>query len=95
MNAKDPFKILKTPIVTERAMDLKEQKKYLFKVDSAASKIEIRRAVEKLYGVKVKSVNVMNRAGKPKRAGRMMKQGFRSGFKKAVVTLSDGVIEIV
>lgn len=95
MRNKDPFTILKTPIVTERAQELKAQNKYLFKVDPDVSKIEIRKAVEKLYSVKVASVNVMNRMGKPKRAGKMMKEGRRSGFKKAIITLSEGVIEIV
>ena len=60
-----------------------------------AEKIEIGRAVESLFpGVKVASVNVMNYSGKPKRMGRSPKVGRRANWKKAIVTLSEGAIEI-
>ncbi len=82
-------------IITERAMDLKKDNKYVFKVAPSANKIEIKKAVESLYDVKVSSVNVINCIGKPKRAGRMMRMGKRPDFKKAVVKLASGSIEIV
>jgi large subunit ribosomal protein L23 len=90
----DPFTIIQTMLVTEQSMDLKESGKYVFKVHPDANKIEIRKAVEKLYDVKVKSVNVMNRLGKRKRAGRA-RAGFRTDWKKAVVTLTQGSIDIL
>ena len=82
-------------IVTERAMKLKEKGKYIFKVSTKANKIEIKSAIESLYDVKVAAVNIMNCSGKPKRAGKMMRMGKRPDFKKAVVTLSKGSIEII
>ena len=67
----------------------------LEKMDVNAEKIEIGRAVEALFpGVKVASVNVMNYSGKPKRMGRSPKVGRRADWKKAIVTLSEGAIEI-
>ena len=92
---KNPYTTVETMLVTERAMDLKDQNKYIFKVATGANKIEIKNAIEKLYEVKVKSVNIMNCLGKPKRAGKMMKPGKRPDSKKAVVTLSKGSIEII
>ena len=89
-----PFQIIQTMLVTERSMDLKQQRKYVFRVHPDANKIEIGRAVEKLYDVKVESVNVMNRLGKRKRAGRA-RAGFRPDWKKAVVTLAQGHIDIL
>ncbi len=92
---RNPYSTIKTMLVTERSMDLKEKNKYVFKVDSNANKIEVKHAVEKLYDVEVAAVNIMNVRGKPKRLGRMMKQGRRPDFRKAVITLSKGSIEIV
>lgn len=92
---KSPYSIIETMIVTERAMDLKDQNKYIFKVAKKANKTEIKKAIEKLYDVKVASVNVVNCLGKPKRGGRTMRMGKRPDFKKAIVTLSRGAIEII
>jgi large subunit ribosomal protein L23 len=64
------------------------------KVAQDAKKTEIRRAVEALFGVKVSSVNVMNRQGKRKRL-RFGKYGKRSDWKKAIVTLKEGSIQIL
>ena len=71
------------------------KRRRLFKVDVNAEKIEIGKAVEELFNVKVKSVNVMNYSGKAKRAGRSNKMGHRADWKKAVVTLAEGTIEII
>lgn len=81
-------------MMTEKSTLLKEQNQYAFKVDRKATKLEIAAAIEKIYGVKVKSVNTMNYSGKPKRAGRSPVVGHRSNWKKAVVTLSEGSIEM-
>lgn len=89
------FDIIIAPLVTEKSNGMIAEGKYAFKVRPGVGKIEIGRAVEELFKVKVKSVNVMNYSGKPKRAGRSIKMGRRSDWKKAVVTLSEGSIEII
>lgn len=92
---KDPYQIIQTVLVTEKSTELSEsQSKYCFKVSGNANKIEIRQAVEALFDVKVKSVNVMNRLGKWKRM-RSARYGKRPDWKKAVVTLKSGKIDIL
>ena len=83
---KSPYDIIKRPIITERTSDLMENKKYVFEVDPRVNKIEIKQAVESIFKVKVIAVNTMNMQGKPKRYGRY--SGYRSDWKKAIVTLS-------
>ncbi len=90
---KNPFAIVQTLMITERSMEMKDVNKYIFKVATDASKFDIRDAVQSIYEVKVSSVNVMNRAGKIKRVGKSV--GKRSNWKKAVVTLSEGSIDII
>lgn len=85
MEARD---ILICPIVTEKSTALMEQGKYTFRVPLAATKIQIRQAVEQIFKVKVQAVNTMRYEGKLKRMGRT--QGRRSDWKKAVVTLKPG-----
>ena len=85
MEARD---ILIRPIVTEKSTALMEQRKYTFRVPLAATKIQIRQAVEQIFKVKVQAVNTMRYEGKLKRMGRT--QGRRSDWKKAVVTLKPG-----
>ena len=85
MEARD---ILIRPIVTEKSTALMEQGKYTFRVPLAATKIQIRQAVEQIFKVKVQAVNTMRYEGKMKRLGRT--QGRRSDWKKAVVTLKPG-----
>ena len=89
------FDLIIAPLVTEKSNQLVAQKKYAFKVKTDAGKIEIGRAIEELFKVKVKSVNVMHYYDKPKRAGRSPVMGKRPDWKKAVVTLSEGSIEIL
>jgi large subunit ribosomal protein L23 len=91
---KNAYKVIISPIITEKNNDLSNQDKYVFKVDRKAGKIEIGRAVEELFDVKVKSVNVMNYNGKPKRAGKSAVVGRRADWKKAVVTLAEGSIDL-
>lgn len=89
-----PYDIVQTMLVTEKSAVLKEHNKYAFRVNAKCSKLEVAEAVETLYGVKVKSVNVMNYDGKPKRSGRSIAMGRRNNWKKAVVTLAEGSIEL-
>jgi large subunit ribosomal protein L23 len=92
MNA---FDVIIAPVVTEKCNALMQEKKYTFKVNPKAGRIEIARAVEELFKVKVAKVNVMNYQGKAKRAGRTMKMGRRADWKRAVVTLAEGSIDII
>ncbi len=93
---KTPYDIIETIVMTEKNTELKDSgNKYVFKVAPDASKIEIGQAVAKLFNVKVKSVNIINCKGKPKRVGRTMKVGHRSDWKKAIVTLSEGSITVL
>ncbi len=86
------YDILRRPIITEKSMQTEynrageEINKYTFAVDKSANKIEIKKAVEEVFGVKVAAVNTMNVVGKVKRMGRS--QGKRPDWKKAVVTLT-------
>ena len=85
--------IILTPVVTERSMDImRSQRKYTFKVAKDANKIEIAKAVEELFNVKVAKVNTISVKGKQKRMGRSV--GYRPDWKKAIVTLEgDKTIE--
>ena len=89
------YDVIIAPVVTEKCNALIQDKKYTFRVHPAAGRIEIANAVEELFKVKVAKVNVMNYQGKAKRAGRTMKMGHRADWKRAVVTLAEGSIEII
>ena len=80
--------ILLKPVVTEKTTMLMTDGKYTFKVPLSANKVEIRKAVEAVFGVKVKSVNTLRITGKMKRMGKYV--GKRPDYKKAVVTLQEG-----
>lgn len=77
--------IILKPIITERSMEKIADKVYTFKVAVDAGKIEIAKAVEEIFDVKVASVNTINYKGKQKRMGASV--GYRSDWKKAIVTL--------
>ena len=80
------------PTITEDSMERLQSKKYTFEVAKDANKIEIAKAVEELFGVKVAKVNTISVKGKQKRMGRSV--GFRPDWKKAIVTLEgDKTIE--
>ena len=83
---KNSYDIIVKPIITEKAMGSVEDKKYVFEVARDANKIEIKRAVEEIFGVKVLSVNTLNMMGKEKRMG--VHTGRRSAWKKAIVRLT-------
>ena len=89
------YDVIIAPVVTEKCNALIQDNKYTFRVHPSAGRIEIARAVEELFKVKVAKVNVMNYQGKAKRAGRTMKMGRRADWKRAVVTLAEGTIEII
>lgn len=82
-----PQDIIIRPIVTERSMEGMQNKKYTFQVAKAAGKIEIARAIEQLFKVKVKKVNTMHCKGRYVRQGATA--GYRPNWKKAIVTLTD------
>lgn len=82
MDARD---IIKRPVITEHSMNLGE-KKYAFEVDPRANKIQIKKAIEEIFGVKVEKVNTMNYKGKFRRFGRF--SGYRPNRKKAIVKLT-------
>ena len=85
----DMYKIVRAPVVTEKSQALKaETNKMVFEVAATANKVEIRRAIEKIFSVKVTDVKTMNVRGKLKRIGKHA--GYRQNWKKAVVTLAEG-----
>jgi large subunit ribosomal protein L23 len=89
---KDPRDIILRPVVSEKTYGLVDQGKYTFIVAPEANKTEIRLAIEKIFGVKVKSVNTLNRQGKTKRS--RYGTGRRKSTKRAIVTLAEGTIDI-
>ena len=82
MNARD---IILAPVITEKAVSMLPEKKYTFRVADSANKIEIAKAVEEIFGVKVAKVNTISMKGHLRRMGR--NQGYTSDWKKAVITL--------
>ncbi len=82
---KNPHDIILRPVLTEKAYDGLADKRYVFEVALDANKIEIRQAVEAVFGVKVESVNTLRTLGKIKRQGRY--SGRTPEIKKAYVTL--------
>jgi large subunit ribosomal protein L23 len=89
---KNDYQIIQKLLLTEKAMagtEAAKKKKYVFKVHPSANKLEIKRAVETLFGVKVSQVNTSNRMGKTKRE-RTASYGRTADSKRAVVTLLEG-----
>ena len=82
------YDIIKRPIITEQSMEQTEMKRYTFEVDKRANKIEIAKAIEEIFGVKVAKVNTLNMQGKVKRMGRYP-EGRRPQWKKAMITLTE------
>ena len=89
---RNPADVIVKPVISEKSMDLSAQNKYVFFVNKDANKIEIRHAIEKQFNVKVGKVNTMTVKGKLKRQGKT--QGYRPDRKKAIVTLTEGTIEL-
>ena len=81
------YDIIIRPVITERSMASVAEKKYVFEVAPSAGKIEIKKAVEEIFGVKVAKVNTMNVPGKAKRMG-AARPGRTKDWKKAIVQLT-------
>ena len=85
----NPYQIVKRPLLTEKSDRLRESaNQYCFEVAVEANKLDVKRAVESLFGVKVTGVRLQNMLGKSKRMGRSA--GKRADWKKAFVTLKQG-----
>ena len=82
------YDIILRPIITEQSMEHTDLKKYVFEVMRDANKIEIKKAVEEIFGVEVDKVTTLNMKGKAKRLGRHP-QGNRKDWKKAVIKLKE------
>ena len=85
---KDPRDIIIAPVVSEKSYGLIDEGKYTFIVDPRSNKTEIKLAIEKIFGVKVASVNTINRVGKTRRTRFGM--GKRVNTKRAIVSLAEG-----
>lgn len=82
------YDIIIAPIITEKSAALESEGKYVFKVAVNANKTQIKQAVEKIFNVKVESVNTINSHPKKKRVGRY--SGMTNKYKKAIVKLAEG-----
>ena len=89
---KDPRDVILAPVVSEKSYGLIDDGKYTFVVDPRSNKTEIKLAIEKIFGVKVASVNTLNRTGKKQRT--KFGIGKRKDTKRAIVTLKSGAIDI-
>ena len=89
---KTAYDIIIKPVISESSMDDAQNKKYTFKVARDANKTEVKHALEEIFGIEIKQVNIMNVKGKKKRQGRNV--GMTSASKKAIVTLTEGSKEI-
>ena len=85
---RDYTNVIIAPVITEKSAIQKENNVYTFKVAKDANKIQIKKAIEAAFGVKVKHVNTLNTKSKSKRVGRYT--GKTQAYKKAFVTLKDG-----
>ena len=85
---KTPHDVIIAPVVSEKSYGLLDEGRYTFLVDPRANKIEIKQAIQAIFGVRVTNVNTLNRKGKTKRFGLSM--GKRSDSKRAIVTLAEG-----
>ena len=86
----DPRDVIIEPVVSEKSYALMEAGVYTFIVHPDANRIEIRHAIEEIFGVRVAKVNTLNRRGKRKRNRKSFSFGSRSNTKRAIVTLAGG-----
>ena len=92
MDARD---IIIRPVITEQSVYAMDDKKYTFIVDPRANKTHVKKAIEELFDVDVKKVNIMNTARKPKTMGNARQyKGFKKARKKAIVTLTEASADI-
>jgi len=87
---RDPRDVIIEPVVSEKSYSLMDNGVYTFIVNPEANRIEIRNAVEEIFGVRVVKVNTLNRRGKRKRNRKSFSYGSRSNTKRAIVTLQAG-----
>ena len=87
---KDPRDVVTAPVVSEKSYEQLEKNVYVFKVQTSASKPEIRNAIESIFDVTVTKVNTLNRKGKVRRNRRNNTLGKRADTKRAIVTLAEG-----
>jgi len=85
---KETSQILINPQITEKTTMLGQKNQYIFRVVRGANKNEIKKAIEKIYGVRVVDVKIINLPGKKRRIGRI--SGWKSGYKKAIVKIKEG-----
>ena len=88
------WKVLQHPYISEKASNLVKENQYIFRVFSEANKVEIKKAIEDVYGVDVEEVKIVKIPSKKRRLGRI--EGTKSGFKKAIVKIKQGqIIEVL
>lgn len=85
---KPNYDILVKPLITEKSIKQVDSRKYTFEVKQGTNKVEVKKAVEELFNVKVTAVNMINTQRKQRRVGKY--EGLRPAVQKAVVTLADG-----
>jgi large subunit ribosomal protein L23 len=90
MNGRDPRDVIIRPVVSEKSYASYDENVYTFVVAPDANKIEIRKAIEQIFNVRVTNVNTINRKGKRKRNRRSGVWGTRAAEKRALVSLRDG-----
>jgi large subunit ribosomal protein L23 len=90
MSGRNPRDVIIRPVVSEKSYASYDENVYTFVVADDANKIEIKHAIEIIFGVKVTNVNTLHRQGKRKRNRRTGGWGQRSGQKRAIVSLADG-----
>lgn len=89
---KNPRDVIIAPVVSEKSYGQLDEGKYTFLVDPSSNKLEIKQAIEEIFGVKVASINTANRPGKRKRT--RFGWGARKNTKRAIVTLKEGAIDL-
>lgn len=87
---KDPYSVIRSPQLSEKSQRLQKANTYVFVVDKAATKGDVKAAVEKIYGTEVESVRTAVMKGKAARARNQVTAGRRKDWKKAFVTLKEG-----
>ena len=85
---KKNYDIIIRPLITEKTTKLIEENKYTFEVKQGSNKVEVKKAVEELFNVKVIAVNMVNCRRKERRVGKY--EGLRPAVQKAIVTLAEG-----
>ena len=82
------YDVIRRPVITEKSTLLSESRQYVFEVAEQANKIDVKRAVEEVFSVHVRTVNISHVHGKQRRLGRS--QGYTASWKKAIVSLQEG-----